>query len=134
MKSIKELAGEVYFRTSRSGGKGGQNVNKVSTKVELVFNVSESGILSPEEKKNLLEKLNADSKGNIHFVSDYSRSQLMNKKDAVERFEKAIKESLKKKKRRVKTKPTAASKEKRLTAKKNISEKKQFRKKDSYEY
>lgn len=133
MDRIEELKKEVLYKTSRSGGKGGQNVNKVSTKVELIFNVDESDILSQEEKTIIREKLNVDSRGHLHFVSDWSRSQLMNKKDVTERFEKIIKEVLKKKKQRKQTRPTKASKEKRIRVKKSISEKKYLRKKDFYE-
>lgn len=133
MDRIEELKKEVLYKTSRSGGKGGQNVNKVSTKVELIFNVDESDILSQEEKTIIREKLNVDSRGHLHFVSDWSRSQLMNKKDVTERFEKIIKEVLKKKKQRKQTRPTKASKEKRMRVKKSISEKKYLRKKDFYE-
>jgi ribosome-associated protein len=133
MDRIEELKKEVLYKTSRSGGKGGQNVNKVSTKVELIFNVDASDILSQEEKIIIREKLNVDSRGYLHFVSDWSRSQLMNKKDVTERFEKIIKEVLKKKKQRKETKPTKASKEKRMKVKKSISEKKYLRKKDFYE-
>lgn len=133
MDRINELIKEVLYKTSRSGGKGGQNVNKVSTKVELIFNVNASEILNQGEKNVIIEKLNVDSRGYLHFVSDWSRSQLKNKKDVTERFEKIIKEALKKKKQRKETKPTKASKEKRMIAKKSISEKKYLRKKDFYE-
>lgn len=133
MERINELKKEVLYKTSRSGGKGGQNVNKVSTKVELIFNVDSSAILNQDEKNVIREKLNVDNHGYLHFVSDWSRSQLMNKKDVTDRFEKIIKEALKKKKQRRETKPTKASKEKRMIAKKSISEKKYLRKKDFYE-
>ena len=133
MERINELKKEVLYKTSRSGGKGGQNVNKVSTKVELIFNVDSSAILNQDEKNVIREKLNVDNHGYLHFVSDWSRSQLMNKKDVTDRFEKIIKEALKKKKQRRETKPTRASKEKRMIAKKSISEKKYLRKKDFYE-
>ena len=120
---------EFVFKASRSGGKGGQHVNKVSTKVELLFDVNNSLVLSNDEKKIILKKLKnkIDKKGLLRIVSQSERSQIMNKKRAAKRFYEIIEKALKKKKVRKKTKPTQLSKVKRLSSKKIISDKKKLR-------
>jgi len=126
---------EFVFRASRSGGKGGQHVNKVSTKVELLFDVKNSLVLSNDEKKIILKKLKnkIDKKGLLRIVSQSERSQIMNKKRVMNRFYEIIEKALKKKKVRKKTKPTQLSKVKRLSSKKIISDKKKLRNEPSIE-
>ena len=128
---INSLLGEVSFNFSRSGGKGGQNVNKVETKVELVFNVPGSTVLDEELKSKLKKKLHSklDSEGNLHIVSQSERYQLSNKKKAIEKFLKLIQKSLKKEKKRIKTKKPEAVKQKILEEKKKHGLKKRDRKK-----
>jgi len=124
-KIIKELV----FKTSRSSGSGGQNVNKVSTKVELRFNLLNSEALSEEEKARVSEKLKnkISQEGVLIVTSDSERTQLGNKKKVIDLFISLIEKSLIKPKKRTKTKPTKASKEKRLKEKKIQSEKKKLR-------
>lgn len=121
---------EFTFKSSRSGGKGGQHVNKVETKIELSFDVSKSGLLSDEEKEKILEKHSnkVDSGGILRIVSQTDRSQYMNKQNAVKKFYKLIESALKKQKVRKKTKPSVSSNQTRLSSKKKISGKKQLRK------
>jgi ribosome-associated protein len=123
---------EVVFKAVRSGGKGGQNVNKVSTKVELYFNVYDSLYISYEDKITLLNKLSnrIDKNGVLRLTSETERSQFRNKQAVTEKFKGLLKEALKKTKKRLKTKPTAGSKEKRISSKKVDSKKKTMRKKD----
>ena len=125
----RKFSEEFVFKASRSGGKGGQHVNKVSTKVELFFDVKNSLVLTNDEKKIILKKLTnkIDKKGLLRIVSQSERSQIMNKKRAAKRFYEIIEKALKKKKVRKKTKPTQLSKVKRLSSKKIISEKKKLR-------
>jgi ribosome-associated protein len=127
-----KILDEVIFKASRSGGKGGQNVNKVSTKVELYFNIYDSLCLSYDEKIVLLNKLlnRIDKNGVLKITSQTERSQFQNKQIVVDKFKSLLNEALKKKKKRVKTKPTASSKEKRISSKKIVSTKKTMRKKD----
>ena len=82
------LQKEVSYKTSRSGGKGGQNVNKVSTKVELLFPVNDSTLFTDDEKLLLNEKLQSrfNKDGLIQVVCDQKRSQYMNKQKAIERL------------------------------------------------
>ncbi|HRW62909.1 MAG TPA: alternative ribosome rescue aminoacyl-tRNA hydrolase ArfB [Bacteroidales bacterium] len=124
-KIIKELV----FKTSRSSGSGGQNVNKVSTKVELRFNLFDSEALNEEGKERISEKLKnkISQEGILIVTSDSERTQLGNKKKVIELFISLIEKSLIKPKKRTKTKPTKASKEKRLKEKKIQSEKKKLR-------
>jgi ribosome-associated protein len=121
---------EMYFSASRSGGKGGQNVNKVSTKMSLNFDIHNSNLLTEEEKQVLKLRLKnkIDKNGFIRIVSQTERSQLLNKKKAIARFIELLANALKVKKSRVETKPSNSSKEKRLVSKKNISQKKSLRK------
>jgi ribosome-associated protein len=127
-----KVLNEVVFKAARSGGKGGQNVNKVSTKVELYFNIYDSLYFSYEDKITLLNKLSnrIDKNGVLKLTSETERSQFKNKQIVTEKFRNMLNEALKKTKKRIDTKPTAGSKEKRIVSKKIVSKKKTMRKKD----
>lgn len=124
------LKTELKFRTSRSSGPGGQSVNKVSTKVELLFNVQNSQFLFLTQKEIIAEKLKnrINNEGILYLTSDETRSQLSNKELVIERFFVLLEEALKPIKKRRPTKPSRSSKEKRLKTKKIISDKKDLRK------
>lgn len=128
-RPIEELLHECLIKTSRSGGKGGQNVNKVSSKVELVFDIRLSAVFSDYEKEKLIQKLadKLDSEGLLHVVSQTSRSQLENKKIAGEKLIKLLENALKEKKARKATKPGKAAVEKRITEKKKTGQLKKLR-------
>jgi len=129
---IDKIINEVIFKAARSGGKGGQNVNKVSTKVELYFNIYDSFFISYEDKITLLNKLSnrIDKNGVLKLSSQTERSQFQNKQIVTEKFINLLNNALMKPKKRIKTKPTAGSKEKRISSKKLVSTKKSMRKKD----
>jgi len=126
---IPEL--ELMFSFSRSSGRGGQNVNKVSTKATLRWNILESKILSDGQKVRLTKKLanRMDGEGNLLVYAQSERSQPQNRKEATEKLERMVAAALKPVKKRIKTKPTKASRAKRLEGKKKQGEKKQFRRK-----
>ncbi|HRE40052.1 MAG TPA: alternative ribosome rescue aminoacyl-tRNA hydrolase ArfB [Ignavibacteria bacterium] len=120
---------ELIFSVSRSGGKGGQNVNKVSTKVELHFHIQNSNALNDDEKLKIKVKLKnkINSEGFLHLYSQKTRSQIKNKQDVIEKFFYLLDNSLLEVKKRKKSKPTIQSKEKRLETKKIVSLKKKLR-------
>ncbi len=120
---------ELEFRTSRSGGPGGQNVNKVESKVELLFDAANSPSLTDSQRSRLMERLRGriDTLGVLHLASQVSRSQLENRQIVVEEFVRLVGAALKPRKRRIKTRPSGASKEERLIRKRIRSEKKRFR-------
>jgi len=124
-----QLIKELEFKATRSSGKGGQNVNKVSTKVELRFDVSNSLLLSDNEIVRISEKLKnrISLEGILILSSDSERTQLGNKRKVFELFLSLIEKALHKPKKRIKTKPTKASKERRLKEKKIKSDRKQSR-------
>ncbi len=133
-KEVEIARGELVFRYDRSSGPGGQNVNKLSTKVTLVFNVAGSESLSEPQKNRIMARLGTriSKAGEIMVVSQKSRSQSANKDDAVERLQGLLAGALKRQKVRRKTKPTRASKERRLKAKKQRSEIKKDRSKTAF--
>ncbi len=96
------LSGELKFATSRSGGPGGQNVNKVNTKVELRFNVTESNSLSEKEKTTIFLKMKnrINSEGELLIISQSERTQLMNRKKAEDKFFKLLASALTEKRKR----------------------------------
>ena len=124
-----DFEGELRFQASRSGGKGGQNVNKVSTKIELNFNIPNSKLLDDEEKNILAVKLKnkLDKNGILKIVSQSERSQYLNKLDAIKKFYNLIEKAFKREKIRHKTNPSKTSKEERLISKKIESQKKSAR-------
>jgi len=120
---------ELQFQASRSSGPGGQNVNKVNSKVTLTFNVPNSTLLDDLEKAVILEKLanKLDSEGNLQIQSQEKRSQIQNKEIAIRKFYDILSKAFHKKKIRKVTKPSKAAIEKRLKEKKAVSEKKKGR-------
>lgn len=131
----KNFDNEFAFQASRSGGKGGQNVNKVSTKIELNFDILNSALLDESEKNILLMKLKnrIDKYGVLKIVSQTERSQHLNKNKAIEKFYILIEKAFKKEKPRQKTKPTKSSEEERLKSKKITSQKKSGRRTDFFD-
>lgn len=126
----KQLIQEVNYKAVRSSGAGGQNVNKVSSKVELHFVVTDSRALSEVEKERILTKLQSrlTNSNELILQSDESRSQHKNKEIVTQRFLDILKQSLVVPKKRKKTKPSKAAKLKRLREKKMQAEKKKSRK------
>jgi ribosome-associated protein len=122
--SDRDFSHEFIFQSSRSSGPGGQNVNKVSSKVELRFNVAESQLLNEEEKALFFEKLanKINNQQELVLVSQKDRSQFQNKETVIEKFYSLLDKALTPPKRRYKTKPTRSSVEKRLESKRVLSE------------
>jgi len=125
------LVSELKFKAVRSSGSGGQNVNKVATKVELIFNLEDSLAFSEEEKLRLFQKLSnkLTKDNNLILQCDESRSQHKNKEIVIARFLSLIQDALERKKKRIPTKIPKSVIRKRLSDKRNVSEKKTSRKK-----
>lgn len=120
---------ELQFRFARSGGHGGQNVNKVETRVELLFDVARSPSLSDSDRERILKHLGSkiDTAGILRVVAQESRSQWRNREEAVERFAALLRAALKPKKKRIATRVSAGAREKRLEQKRRRSRIKKLR-------
>ncbi|MCX6287169.1 MAG: alternative ribosome rescue aminoacyl-tRNA hydrolase ArfB [Bacteroidetes bacterium] len=129
----RDFSPELVFSASRSSGPGGQNVNKVSTKMELRFHVMNSALLAQDEKICLIEKLGSriNKEGELVLVSQSERTQLKNKEAVIEKFYALLTKALTPRKKRKPTRPSAAAREKRLEAKRIKAEKKEQRSKIS---
>lgn len=116
---------------SRSGGPGGQNVNKVNSKISLRFDIPHSEILTPEEREFILQRLSAylTKEGTLLISSQESRSQLENKQAVLTKFDALLAKAFEKRKARKRSKPSPAAVKKRIESKKRLGEKKKWRQK-----
>ena len=127
---MKNFEHELSFKTSRSSGSGGQNVNKVETSVTVMWKIEESAVFTDLEKERILLKLKnkINAEGILQTTVSESRTQLQNKKIATEKIQELVNKSLIVPKKRIATKPSRVKVEKRLESKKKLSEKKENRK------
>ncbi len=117
---------ELQFRFSPSGGPGGQHANKVSTRVELRFDVAGSPSLGPRQRARLIDRLGPE----VRVVADDERSQIRNRQLAVERFRARLADALHIEKPRRPTRPSRSARERRLTEKRHLSQRKRARRPD----
>jgi ribosome-associated protein len=134
LPSAESFLPELQFQTSRSSGPGGQNVNKVESRVELRFRIADSQLLSDEQKQTLLEKLASKltTEGELLLTAQEDRSQLRNKEIVVQKFHDTLRKALHKPKARKATKPSKGAVRKRLESKKKHGEKKANRGKQDF--
>ena len=129
MPGLEIPDGELEFVASRSGGPGGQNVNKVSSRVTLRFDVERSSALNSEQRiriqRKLASRINKD--GVLQVTSQRTRSQDLNRADAAQRFGELLRAALREDKARIKTRATRVSKEQRLQEKRKRTEVKRSR-------
>ena len=127
---MKNFQHELSYKTSRSSGSGGQNVNKVETSVTVLWKVEDSAVFTESEKERILLKLKnkINAEGILQTTVSESRTQLQNKKIATEKIQELVNKSLIVPKKRIATKPSRAKVEKRLESKMQLSEKKENRK------
>ena len=126
---VNDFSSEIFFKTARSGGSGGQNVNKVETMAEALWLVMESRVFTDEEKDRIANKLanKINKDGYLAVKCSETRSQLENKQIAQRKMEALVAKSLVEPKKRKATRPSKAVKEKRLDSKKKESVKKEMR-------